>query len=798
MVCRKWFIGLFALSLSLLPFAEAASRKSLWKDVAKANQEGRPKTAITHLEAIVKSALADQEYPEAIRAIGQRISLEGTIQGNKAEERMVRLEEEIEEAPEAMKPMMQAILANWYWHYFQNNRWRFLDRTATAAAPGDDFQTWDLPRLFEEIDRRFTEALAAEASLKKIKVADFSDLLTKGTLSDAYRPTVWDFMVHNALAFYQSGEQAGSKAMDAFDLMADSPIFADAKTFMNWKIETTDTNSVTVKAVQLYQQLLRFHEKDHKPTAFIDADLLRLKFGFNAAFGEDKSERYLAALKRFINEWADEPIAARALHAWASELVSQGNMLEAHAVAKRGLKTHAKTVGGSACHNLIQQIESKEAQIRTERVWNKAGVQIQVDYRNVDKIYFRLYEYDWLEQLKHVRYRPDRLENREYLALLKQKPLRTWSADLPETTNYVRRTENLDAPDDLEPGFYFLFASHDARFRKKNNQVSFTELWVSDLALIMRNRDHFDNMEGFVLDAISGEPIEGATIRTWFYGNNRPEPHIEVKTDAKGLFQFAPKQHRGHIVMAEHKGQRLVTRDDRYHQQLGRHPRTFEKTVFFTDRSLYRPGQTIRYKGICVKARQDKDEYQVLKDRSLKVVFLDVNRKQIAEQRLRSNDYGSFSGSFTAPRDRLMGPMSIEIRGGPGGQAAVRVEEYKRPKFFVTLDKPDEPARLNEEVILKGVATAYTGASISNAKGRYRVVREVNWPVWWGWYYWWLPPRDNQSREIDHGPLQTGPDGRFEITFNARPDPSATEKDEPTFRYAVHVDITDTSGETRT
>ena len=120
---------------------------------------------------------------------------------------------------------MEAVLANWYWQYFQHNRWRFMNRTATAVPPGKDFTTWDLPRLFAEIGKHYTTALSAGDTLKQIPIAQYNDLLEKGTLPDAYRPTLYDFVVHEALAFYSSGEQAAAQPEDAFELSADSAIF---------------------------------------------------------------------------------------------------------------------------------------------------------------------------------------------------------------------------------------------------------------------------------------------------------------------------------------------------------------------------------------------------------------------------------------------------------------------------------------------------------------------------------------------------------------------------------------------
>src|ERR1041385_5339720 len=201
-----------ALSLILLVVsANAASREDQWKQVDDAIKKGLPKTAIEALEPIIAGALKDKAYAEAVKAIARKIVLEGNIQGNKPEEKITRMEAEIAKAPKEIVPLLDTILANWYWHYFQQNRWRFMRRTQSAQAPGKDFTTWDLPRLFAEIDRQFQKALANTDPLKKTPVATFDDLLQKGTLPAAYRPPLYDFIAHEALKFYASGEQAAAK-----------------------------------------------------------------------------------------------------------------------------------------------------------------------------------------------------------------------------------------------------------------------------------------------------------------------------------------------------------------------------------------------------------------------------------------------------------------------------------------------------------------------------------------------------------------------------------------------------------
>src|SRR5262245_31474269 len=289
---RVYVFGAALLALPLLALAVPGPREKQWQKVDEAVRKGLPRTAIDHLEPIIAAAMKDKAYPEAIKAIAKKISLEGNIQGNKPEEKITRMKQAIAKAPAEMHPVMDTIRANRYWHFFQQHRYRFVRRTATGESPGDDILAWDLPRIFREIDAQFTKALSHEKVLKNTKIAEYNDLLEKGTVPDSYRPTLYDFLAHNALAFYSTGELAGARPQDAFEIPADSPAFAAAADFLKWQPETTDADSRTLKAIRLFQQVLTFHQNDKDPTAFLDADLLRLHFCYNKSFGEDKNQRY--------------------------------------------------------------------------------------------------------------------------------------------------------------------------------------------------------------------------------------------------------------------------------------------------------------------------------------------------------------------------------------------------------------------------------------------------------------------------------------------------------------------------
>jgi uncharacterized protein YfaS (alpha-2-macroglobulin family) len=814
-------MSLVVTSFFAVPLAGLAGpRDEQWKAVDAAISKGLPQTAITNIEPIIQGALKDHAYAEATKAICRRIALEGNIQGNKPEEKIVRLQAEIARAPKEITPMMETVLANWYWHYFQRNRWRFMQRTATGEKPGDDFTTWDLPRLFAEIERHFQLALSAEKQLKTIPVSDWNDLLEKGTLPDSYRPTLYDFIANEALEFYTSGEQAGAGPEEGFELSDASPALDDAEKFLEWQATfpiKQFPDSPVLKALGLYGRIMRFHQKDAQAGAFIDCDLARLQYAFNTAFGENKSARYRVALTRLMDKWADDPLSAMAAHRLASLIKDEGDFVEARNVALRAQQAHPdlKNPGTALCANLIATIEARSCRMTTERVWNPskngagqpastrvAGPEeppvplLTVQYRNIEVVHFKAIPVPWERFLEKRHPRPENLNTREQREILSMPAALEWSVNLPATPDFKEHTEKVTAPASLKPGFYFIVASHDPKFAEADNEISMTDVWVSDLALVLRQRGA--QIEGFVLEAESGEPVSGAEISIWHLDRNANRTAAApLSTDTNGCFSFTPAQNRGYLFRVRHNGRELASAEDLWsYRDSDEAERPEARTVFFTDRAIYRPGQIIQYKGICLWTDTKKDNYEVLKGESVEVVFQDVNGKEIERRRHKTGDYGSFSGSFTAPRDRLMGMMRIEAQGRASGSAFLRVEEYKRPKFEVVLDAPTNAPRLGEPVSVTGHATAYTGAAVDGGTVKYRVVREVRMPWWWGWFGrggWSHTP----SQEIAHGTVATKTDGSFQIEFVARPDPRVPEKNEPVFTYSVHADVTDSAGETR-
>lgn len=771
-------------------------RAAQWREVQEAMNQGLPQTALEKLKPLQEAALREQNWPELIKAVGRRIVLETQIEGRQPSHAVLRWREELAQAPAPAKPFFHTLVAHAYWSYFNQNRWRIQQRTSTAESPGPDFQTWDLRQLFAEIDREFNLALAEPAPLRAAPVESFDLLLPAGTIPDRFRPTLYDFLAHETLEFYATGEQAGARPEDAFGVDAESPAFGDLATFLAWKPATTDTNAVAFKAIGLWQELLRFHQNDPEPSALLDTDLGRLRYAKNTATGPTKDARFIAALEAFALRHQNHELSALARHEWARVLQGQQKLQAAHVVATEAVRQHPNTPGGKLCANLIREIEAPIWSAETERIWNAPWPRLEIQHRNVPRLWFRVVATDWNQYLARNRSRPERLNQNERLALLRETPTLEWNAELPATPDFTERSTELAVPEGLRPGFYFLLASRRADFAEDENEVTLTSFWRSDLALVVRTR--VGNLEGFVLNAQSGEPLANAQVEAWSL--SRQGERIAVppqSTDANGFFTFpGGREPRRYLLKARHGGQEVALEDDLYGGVRPDQTPARQTTIFFTDRGLYRPGQLIQYKGLCANLDPTGHSYTTVPKVDVTVLFRDANGNEIARAQHRANDFGSFSGTFTAPRDRVTGFMSISTEQGPPGQTQVTVEEYKRPKFHVVLNAPKEPGKLNERVTVAGNALAYTGAAIDHAKVTWRVVRQVRFPMWC-LAFRFGPSDAGGTQEIAHGVTETDAEGGFTLSFTALPDPAVSAADEPTFHYEVHADVTDSTGETR-
>ena len=825
----------------------AGPRAAAWKAVDKAIEEGKPKTALESLRGVEQAAVADRAWAEAARAIATRILTETGDRPGDDPERLILLAGAMEKAPPETRGVLEAIRANWTWGFFVQNRWRFQQRTAVGPQPNDgadDLKTiaeWDLPTIVGEIRKRFAVAVGGPDSperktLQSLPVAEWSAIIQPGKLSDTYRPTVWDVVVRDALEFASSGERGLIAPEDAFELDASSPALGTLDEFLAWQPEAdqavTDLDSPLLEAAKLYRSLLAFHRADADRTALLAADLDRILWASGAVVSQgdatDLADRKGDVLEQFIERAGNHETASLARFHLASLLqqgvgAGDGDLIEARAIALKGAETHPKSPGGAMCKNLITQIESKELSIQTERSWAEPWPSVRVSYRNLTKVHLRIAKADWMGRLKAGKPHTGWIDDGDRQAILALPAVRTQALDLPSTDDYRQRSEDipvgtvLDAKS-LEPGPYWVIASHKADFGGADNVVQVTLVWVTRLAVVAeQQRQAFGKataggqtsgqVAGHVVDMQSGEPVDGAAV-TFFVREqqgNHPQRFVErgtASTNKEGRYEFSLEQGREYVVLA------AATVDGRRHDAAtdatsfwrNVQPESQATIVLVTDRGIHRPGQIVFYKGIACASNIATGEYRAVDQREIDVVFRDANGREVANARHTTTANGSFHGNFPIATGALPGQWSIlaQAQGPDGfsGGVGVRVEEYKRPKFLVKLAAPEKSPPLGGEVVLSGTATTYTGVSVAGAKVRWHVERAVRFPIWCRWFFPGLP-FDGGGQRIARGTSVTDANGKFSIAFAAKPDKSVPKESLPVFTYRVVADVTDPSGETR-
>ncbi len=700
------------------------STEKYWQAVDIALHNGLPLTALHNLDTILTITQKEKKYDEWLRALSQKVVIEATIQGNKPEEKVKRLQAEFANADKTTRPLLQAILAQWYWQYYKRNSWRFMNRTRTDKMSEKDFTTWDLPKIFREIDSLYANILKEKNRLTKIQTENFIGFLENGSLPTELRPTLYDFIAHEALTFYTSAEQAAAQPEDAFEIDATTHALSQSDQFLQFKPMTEDTTSPKYKALKLYQSLMAYHKEENDIEAFLNLDIERLNYLKNVTYGEERNRLFIERMSEIVEKNTSYAVSSLGAYYLAKALAEEGDLAKARDAAKNGYENHPQSVGGECCRNYIIELTVKKLTLTGERCIPLGPSKIQISYKNFVKIYFKIYADIWDDFLTKENTYPNQIDSIKIKQLLANTPIVEWETDLPATDDLKEKSIALDMPE-LKPGYYRIFTSWQPDF-KKSTMIQHTWLWVCSYTLVSRTGPGF--VDGLVVDATSGEPIDGAEVTKIVQNKSRSyEFGDKTETDANGYFKFNAKRYgEEDLLHIKNDNEELLESHGLYVS--GEYEtKPDERVLFYTDRSLYQPGQTVYFKGICTHIDQERGIYKVIPNRHVVVYFQDANNQEIAKQDLRTNDFGSFSGQFTTPTDRLNGNMRISSKN-PEGITMIKVEEYKRPKFTVKIETPKQAVKLNQQIEITGNAIAYNGAPIDNAIVRFSVMRSASYP----------------------------------------------------------------------
>ncbi|MFI5132796.1 MAG: alpha-2-macroglobulin [Chitinophagales bacterium] len=780
-----------------------------WKAVDDFVKKNLPKSALEQVKKIYSEAKTDKQDAQVIKALVYMTGLQSENRENNEIASIKELEKEINSATQPSKSILQSLVAEMYLNYFEDHRWQLYDRTTTINFNKDDIATWGADDFHKKISELYLQSVKEEKLLEQTKLEIFDAIIIKGNVRHL-RPTLFDLLAHRALDYFKSDEKDIARPAYAFEINQGSA-FDPAADFIRQRFPTKGSSSLQQKALLFFQKLIAFHLNDPKPDALIDADIERIEFVNENGVQPDKKELYLSALNHIVHQYENYPAATQAWYLIAQQYNEDASgykplgdtahrfdKIKAKEICENVLGQKDSSEGRINCYNLLNDLNKKELKFSVEKV-ELPGQPFRslVQYQNFTTLYLRLIKSDEKIESEIDNYYDDKFWGK----ITAINPSRSWSQSLPDTKDLRQHAAEIKI-DALPSGRYMLIASTEKDFNTKAGILGARFFYVSDISYVSSGRDYF------VLNRETGQPLVNAAVRVWErtydYKTSKyiTEKGKLFKTDEKGYFLFEKKNDvtaygYNYLLDISYNSDRLYMNDvmsDYYSNEKPGQPKENVSVFLFTDRSIYRPGQTVFFKGIAVSRMTNETNSKIKIGYETKVYLRNANYQITDSASVTTNEYGSFSGKFQLPQSGLNGNFSLFTKNNQG-YLDFSVEEYKRPKFYVDYEKLKGTYKVNDKIKLTGFAKAYAGNNIDGANVKYRVVRQPRFIYSWLFWRWWQPP--TKEMEIAHGEIKTDKDGKFVIEFAAIPDLTIDKKFDPVFDYTVYADVTDINGETR-
>lgn len=799
-----------------------------WYKVDSLTNAGLPKSALEIVAVIMDDALKANNIPVLVKTNLYELKLRSQFEEdyliNFISEREQQLLKEQPQAP--YKQLIHSVLGEIYWQYYQMNNFRILDRSISSVESSSLFpnldqpiETWDAEQFVRTSTYHYKASLQEEKLLQQISLKDYDIILEKGNDSKTFRPTLYDFLAHRAVDFFMNEEPLITKPTNRY-IINDPLLFSDADKYANQKIETEDSLSFKYQTVKLFQDLISFHLNDENPEALVDADLKRLEFIRENLNNSAKDSLYLSSLMRLEKKYEGHAVSASVMEKIAlyyyeapeppigilkTESSSKEPVLDlvkAREWCLKAINNFPETYAAEKCQAIVVQIELPAISFfsYSEAPVNKE-FPILLKYKNVKKVWLRLVETDFIYSNNLYSRTEDILQK-----ALGKSPAHSWNQEITSYGDYREHSTELIIPA-IKSGNYILIISATGAFTGQDSLQAWGTIGVSDISYITRTSPTGAGLV-YVLDRNTGKPINKVRAqsfttsydyKTRTYKRNDRKLYI---SDSDGLITVNEPNNVNLSFEFNYRNDTLISENTLNIYKRGHiSERNSLQTYFYTDRAIYRPGQTVFFKGIMVSKKEIRkndpslDEFTTnlaIGERS-NVRLFDVNGQQISLETLITNDYGSFSGSFILPPSGLTGMYNIQ---NETGSIYFNVEEYKRPRFEVTFNEIDSSNRIDELVKIIGNANSFAGVPLSGATVNYRVVRSTFFPFFRHSYRIW-PPYRIPDAEIVSGTIQVGDDGSFEISFRAEADPSRFGDNYPLYTFTIYADVTDLNGETQ-
>ncbi|MDP4240069.1 MAG: MG2 domain-containing protein, partial [Bacteroidota bacterium] len=788
---NKLFIVLILMVFATMLLAQKTTDPidKRWKTVEDLAEKQLPESALKEVEAILTQARKEKNSVEVIKAMVYEMRF--TLEKNPDEAPALIRDFEAftdKSTDPAERALLHSMTAELYAQFYQRDSYTINRRTEVTGFVPEDTKEWTKNIYFDKISKHLEASMENPTVLQHTDALKFAALLEKGDDSRTLQPTLFDFLGYRKIDILQQITQATTVK----NPLKQVELFEDIPQLIKLKQDTAFKNSIENPILETYQQLLAYRLSEKSVLALLYADLHYLRY-LKQHTGLVKGDSlYLSALNRLKKQYFDNEAVIEVYGEIANYYMEQANLSAGKSYKKTAYDICAEGLKRFPGYNRIEMLENmqhtiiqKDVNISNKQVEKPAtNLEIQINSANIASLKLSVYRVTASAE-DYYSYRQNNQNNKELY------PNRA----LIETRNIVLKPDSnfwtVRTIIDIKTGDYgiYEYTLEDAD-PENNMEKVIGNYTVSDLAFIIRTNKP-DLVDFYVLDRNTGKPQPEVNVsicnNKWRSGvGSEIEKTTQCKTDKAGLGEFPIIPNNFNYVLFFEKGNDRYFSSNSYSNYYSQNAPEDAKARLnlFTDRSLYRPGQTVYFKGIAYYSNKTKQ--QTITGGDYEVTLVDANGQKVSSKKFKTNEYGSFAGEFVLPEGGLNG--SFQLKSGKFSQF-IWVEEYKRPTFEVKIDKPKTEVSFGEKVTLTGNVRAYAGNFLGDTKIKYRVVRRTHR------FCWWFSEPDT---EIKNGTTASKGDGTFEVSFI----PEKTRNEEMPLRgqfytYTVYAEVTDPKGETQ-
>lgn len=765
----------------ILGFAQQPNKKiqELWKSIEHKEEQQEVQSMLSEVQEVITLSRQSKAYASLLKGMFYEAKINITTKEDNAYDINTVLqafEAELKTASGEYKAILQAYVARLYQLYYEENAYKLSNRTVVEQQKNNDIRFWTKEDFERESAAYWDAALETAKKNTTATVGSWNDVFL---LTEQYNLDFSKFSIYDALRM-----DYASYLSDGFAYRASVEQREQRKTQAREVIQQV-IQELTKKGqseLAAYVQVYALHSfDDRRELAARNKDYQELlKQNPTSVLVHEAVAQFMYYTYRDSQEKEVEETAGGTLLAFIDQTIAKFPGTE---TAQR-LATIKKVVEAPSLDVSYNAYELPEV-----------SSVLTVTHKNFGTLHLKVLKFEGDDKTFSIN-EPSNLAGYKKIASDYEK-VADYTLALKPFADYKAHTTHVELKP-LAPGRYIvLLANRDFDYlTEEKDVVSMALINITSNAFLTQGNKFR------LYDRKTGQPKANQAI----FLANGPKKDLSkaywetiVNTDGNGEFTADFIKEYANLYYGV-KGESIFYSTYTYPKSKG--IEDGNETVnwnakVLTDRAIYRPGQVVYFKSIVF--RQKGKTRQVGANQQVTVKLMNQQTQQeVGKLTLKTNEFGSVQGEFILPTTGLLGNLNFEVllkEGNIEEYTSISVEEYKRPKFEITMDEVKGVYYFDEKVEAKGKAMDYSGASVSQSIVNYRVVRNSGYRYDIRGHYGW--PGQQQAVTVAQGEVETDAEGNFTIDFTATPERKEYKADDlRVHSYTVYVDVMDINGET--